>query len=287
MALDRGFGSSSRFSGAYDWGFGDPTPTSWAPATDPQSPGFGDPTTDPAIPLPLNDDPRYSDEGGEIVNLVGAWPLRGPYKVRLDDGSTLYPEGGFCYGARVGSGDECFTEPQLKILSFALPPLPLGVYALVIYYGAAFGSVVRLENAIEIVTRGQAPEIYAMRGRFPRFWKVGPPSAQIQSDVLPEHPTAPLYTLIRTMGQVAQQLTGSPFTRLSAPLLITDASASVESVLGFPETGAEVWIGGRLYAYTGIAGSVLTGLELISASNGAPLNPRTEVILNARSLLPD
>lgn len=287
MALDKGFGAESSYLSLLDWGFGDPTPTAWDPLLDPLSPGFGDPESAPVVPLPLAGDLRYADEGGEIVKVIGSWPVTGPYRVRLSDGAVLYPVAGHCYSARPGFGVDCYTEPKRRILSFATPPLSPGLYSVIIYYGPAFGSSVTLTDALEVVTRGQAQEVYQLRGRYPAFWAVGASQVGVDPLDLPAHPTAPLETLTRALGQAAQQVTGAPTTRLTAPLGVDDTSAELESPLGFPVDGGEVWIGVRLYAYALVTGSTMSGLEILSASNLETLPIRTEVMLNARAILPN
>lgn len=54
----------------------------------------------------------------------------------------------------------------------------------------------------------------------------------------------------------------------------------VESTLGFPKTGGQVWCDGKKYSYTSIVGSTLRGVLALFPTDGLPIQVRSIVVLD-------
>lgn len=184
-----GFGSPD---GSGDLGFGDVVAVGAVPLVEDW--GFGDvPPLDFLLLTVLGDKDRevavWPDSGGEIVRLVGNWPLRGPYRVQLVDAfsGAVYPDASEGYvtapvvvdalGIAVGREDRhaLFTEDgnrrQVGIrLPFILPPCPASVYHIDLKWPTG---ALRIEDAIRVVHRGRALEVWRVRAAWPELHDVG------------------------------------------------------------------------------------------------------------------
>lgn len=290
--MPRGFGSYSALStpGA-DTGFGAPTNTDH-----PGARGFGSPGILPhglGIMFAGLEYDAYPDDGGEVVRLIGDWPSRGPYRVRvqLTAGGVLEPEGKpGCYSGLIGQGHLCYTDPLRQVLSFILPPLEPGEYTVHVYAGesAALGATVSV-GGLTVVRRLHADEIYRARAVFPptTYPAAGPRDWGLEdASLIPGGEMGPLRSITRMLGQIWQQTNGMPQTRLITTLAFGDTAASVETTLAFPSSG-QIWIGGRKYAYNGKTATSFTGLTAVSSDDGTEIPPLTEVALDASALVPD
>ena len=231
----------------------------------------------------------YSDYGGDLVKVLGTWPIQGPYQIRLRQGATFFPSSGGCYSALVGQADACQTDVLRRVLTFSLPPLDYGTYDLIIGYGPGFGITVALLGAIEIVPRDWALEVWGIRNTFPdQPFNLGGKTPR-QTAAPAAHPvTVPLMnniqSITRAFGLVQAETFSNPYTRLTAALLYNGTTATVESTLGFPESGT-VTIGTSRFTYTGRTSTTLTGLTLVGLSTLATLPAFTGVVLTAHTLL--
>lgn len=116
----------------------------------------------------------FSDEGGDIVRLYGNYKdglglVDPPYIVRLEGPNGLpgvTPSAGGCYSAKFGKLDKLHPNSAKDILAFALPPLKLGTYNILIQdtHGATLAKV---SNCIRIERRNRDRETYQVRRRLP------------------------------------------------------------------------------------------------------------------------
>jgi hypothetical protein len=139
--------------------------------------GYGSPTITVHLTLwQAAEGARYPDEGGAVLDLLGAWPVPGPYRVRLLDAEgTPYPDSGGAYSARPGESDAARTDKSQRLLKFSLPPLPVGVYDIEVAWGPSWSTVAVAAKAIEVVRRNRALSVYRIRGRFQgTVFEVGP-----------------------------------------------------------------------------------------------------------------
>ena len=126
----------------YGWGYGDPDGGSFGSGA--QSGGYGSPfffSPSAFVPLPLSlPYGAAPDDGGVLLTVVGAWPTKGPYRVRLvNSGGYVFPsDGRWCWSGVQGAGYDCVTDLLQQSLTFATPNAPPGVYAGRFYYGPAF-----------------------------------------------------------------------------------------------------------------------------------------------------
>lgn len=126
------------------------------------------------------------DDGGEIVEVGGSWPSKGPYRVRLvaADGS-LFPYDGYCYSGKVGQASDCYTDQIQARLRFVTPPAPAGMYDLRIDYGAAFGTTLTVAAAIRVLPRTWDRATFRLRRYLPSppYDKTGAYSVTQEADV--------------------------------------------------------------------------------------------------------
>lgn len=237
-----GFGSDSRFlPGEADSGFG--APQAVGSFDTGAAPGFGSPTPFwvPWGLSVLQGADRYPDDGGVVVRLYGAWASRGPWVVRLtsDGGTTMYPQDAVgCYSSDVGKGHLCYADRNLRVLNFALPALPEGTYSIWIDALAVglFGAQ-RVEDAIDVVKRGQCDETYRARRTWPGQYATGPRDFHLEDETLPAIPLPPLRALTRAFGEGVRDISGTAQTRLVEDFAVDDTTALVETLLGFPSSG--------------------------------------------------
>lgn len=285
----RGAGSPSYLGVAPDGGAGSPSALTGSEG----DLGAGSPTMYNPASLSIAITPdggEYGDYGGDIARVVGIWPLQGPYRCRItsDAGVTYYPDADGCYGAREGKGPACETDPRKRLLTFSVPPAPLGTYDLEIAYGPGFGTSITLTGAIEILSRDRSLETWGMRRTFPQWVATGGRTSQ--GTPAENHPTrrpilGVIETLTRAFGMGLAETFGRPVTRVRGfPFVYGDAFVLVESTLGFPESGV-LFIGTSRYSYSNKTGSSFTGLELLGTTDFADKPVFTEVVLDAHTIL--
>jgi hypothetical protein len=157
-----------------DWGFGDPTPSD--PSVYARDTGFGSPTVDlyegnVQILAPLG---KYGDDGAYTVEVLADWPIEGPYRFRLIDGTDKYPADTFAYSGVPGQLYRCYSYTGgVDIIRFALPVAPPATYDLQIEWGPNYGQKV-LVPGLDIIRRNRRRHTYAVRRSFPPIYKVGP-----------------------------------------------------------------------------------------------------------------
>ncbi len=290
-----GFGDDSRHLNGLgaDSGFGSPSSLS-----SPSDAGFGSvrELRDPGLRIaPWHfQHTLYPDEGGVLVRVMGAFPNRGPWRVRLtpDAGATLHPLGKVgCYGGIIGKAHACYTNPEQTALVFVLPPLAVGYYDVWMdelapedIAGGVVGPVRLVLGGLTVIVRNPCEETYSVRATYPPRFKTGVRAWELEDGTLPALPTPPLETFTRTLGQVAQQTGGSPQSRLALALVPDAAIIVVQSTIGFPDAG-EVWVRERRYAYTSKTVVWFEGLTLLTADDRRTIPKLTEVTCHAPALL--
>jgi hypothetical protein len=103
----------------------------------------------------------YPEDGGELVELMAAWPIAGPYRVQLRDAAgALFPaaDQGCLAGLR-GRGDHLYANTSGDFLRFAMPRLRQGTYDLVVMWE---GSTTIKTSALRVVARHPIPYTAAM-----------------------------------------------------------------------------------------------------------------------------
>ena len=175
-------------------GFGDHTDVT-APEVEKVLGGFGDFDMPPLLaPVMVGTPDGYAmfhDEGGEIVRLYGSFgeaniPLgidgHTTYRVRLrgpNGMETLHPSTGSCYSASAGNGEIIKPSAGNTILQFALPPLPLGTYVVLVYKSDDLVTPVwEVEEMILIERRKRDAATYRTRNRLHQIYLTGPRRAR-------------------------------------------------------------------------------------------------------------
>lgn len=158
---DIGFGSPGLDSVAEeDWGFGDQ--------------GAGANQVLVVVPVVANNE--WPDDGGVVLCVKADWKAMGPgpYQVRLRESftSTFYPQDKFgCWSTIPGSPWQCAPNALFTELAFAMPPVPPGVYDVVVNYGPALGTQKETLKAIRVIWRGRQSQVYSLRRHLVPGWK--------------------------------------------------------------------------------------------------------------------
>lgn len=84
-------------------------------------------------------------------------------------------------------------------------------------------------------------------------------------------------------AEEAAYLAGRPETRLVDEVPSAADVFPVETTLGFPSTG-RLWVGGKLFSYTGVQGASFTGVSSEAPLDGVPLSVHTWVALDLGSV---
>lgn len=297
--LDRGYGSPTSLPPAgshpQDRGFG--SPTSWTPVTGYGlgDAGFGSPYSPLAAIAPPEFGPppaTFGDEGGYVYQLVGAWPIPGPYTVRFLNGvGAPFPAVGGAYSAVPGERDRCQANSFGDLLTFTIPPLNPDTYDIEVTW--ELGGYLLLEDVVKIIRRNRSRETYRLRRGYQDEFKVGPGRMEgepLLGDVDDEFPRpGHREVLTNVFGKSLQALAGVPSTRVQVEYLAGVSTLQVESTLAFPDRG-RVWCLGSLFSYTGKTDTTLTGFAPMPHQEfpwglGA-LHVKAEVMLDVASYLP-
>ena len=244
-----------------DWGWGDPTPTSWD--IDTADYGYG---SDHGLDVPPFIRPgsqRVGDDGGYLIEIEGVWPRLGAsarqrptgFSVSLVSGSSVFP----CYSGRAGQVEVCSTDLRALVLSAYTPSLPVGDYDVRVTWNSETIDA----GSISVERRLYSDEEFFLKGALPSPMDVGARALQhvalLAGDPREERHSV-LGVLIRSIGHaLADHSARVGVTRLTADLAPSDATLYLESTLGFGEQGA-VWIGSTLITYTTRTETTLTGL---------------------------
>ncbi len=266
-----------------DWGYGSPTPSfAWTPEL--ADAGFGAAASIIAPVVKAAEVGAWPDDGGVFIVLLAAWAHPGPYYVRLKKGATLYPADDNCYSGVVGQRDKCTPDGAMTSLRFVLPPAPPDTYDIRLRFGVE--TEVIIPSAIVIQNRMRSESVYRMRLRLPKNYLTG--ARQLRAEptlpVASEWPHGNLDALLHAAGEMFRETSGVPMTRLTAPLVLTDAVANVESTLELPSSGA-VYIHGARHTYTGKTASTLTGL-VAAVARVLTIPAGMEVTLDSRAVQP-
>lgn len=142
---------------------------------------------------------HVSDEGGDLITLANSDPdnvsvlkykirlirkvAGGGAKLSLEDPANIYPKIGYCYGAVPGGADVVTISPAKDLLTFSLPPLPLGDYHIGIYdtEGVLRSTV---SEAISVKRRNRSRVTYEVRSRLPPLYLTGPTSLSFETPYL-------------------------------------------------------------------------------------------------------
>ena len=158
--FDIGFGSQSPYAAAYgDWGFGDK----------------GGAAVQALVVLPVTDKGERPDDGGVVLRVKADWKSLGPgpYQVQLRESATavLYPQDRFgCWSLIPGEEWRCQPNKLGTELPFAMPPVPPGVYDILVNYGPGLGTQVSALRAIAVVWRGRQSQVYSIRRHLVPAW---------------------------------------------------------------------------------------------------------------------
>jgi hypothetical protein len=264
----RGYGAPE----SPDWGWGDPTPTSWDSSGSDH--GYGSPSESPT-PLLLSAG-EAGAEGGYLIELGGILPRElAPYRLQILDGSEAVPVGG-CFGGVAGLGALLFPTERGGLLRAFTPPLSVGVYGLRLLWGPSFGLSVDIPNGLRILRSERLVETYHARSLWPSHWSAGARDFDLEGPRGEEAPQGgPLELILTAAGRRAAELSGSVSTITTSST--KGPALAVESSLFFPTSG-RAWLGSAPVFYTRTGDQELTLTEplLAPCREGEIITLRTE-----------
>ena len=219
--------------------------------------GFGSPFDNFRYPVQLRGEfDLIPDDGGVVLKLVSLWTavwdfdqfpkyvkgegFLGPFRVEY-----ISQANGQVYRAEGDQGSNCFTNYAMDTLYAGVPPLPRGDYDMVIRWQQV--NTIIISDAFTVGVRPRIPEAYHIRKHVPSHMKRGPHI--ITNDTIGVYTQESNLSLIfKTLGEAIQELSGRPTTGLAADFSWQDASMTVETTIGFPDSGV-VMIGGHKVSY--------------------------------------
>lgn len=160
VPFDIGFGASGIDAAAEaDWGFGDK----------------GGAALQVLVMLPVTEGGQRPDDGGVILRIQADWKNLGPgpYQVLLRETFDLvtWPQDRFgCWSAVPGKEWQCQPNALGTELPFAMPPVPPGIYDVLVNYGPGFGTQVVTLAAVKVVWRGRQSQAYSLRRHLLEQW---------------------------------------------------------------------------------------------------------------------
>ena len=146
--------------------------------TDPayQFTGFGDPT--PVfieVPFVADGITDFPDEGGVRVILEGKFdPAENYFFQIVGKDETIYPSA-TTYASAAKAGKEGLVKPfrNNERVSFALPPMPPGLYDIEVYYGENKSLQLTLSEYIRVIRKNRSSLVYSVRAKYPEVFRVG------------------------------------------------------------------------------------------------------------------
>lgn len=143
--------------------------------------GYGDPSGALGLSPIIVGAHVFSDYGGAIVTLTGAFDA-GPYYARLlDAGGDLHPSVGYAFGGVPGAGSVITPWVTEDTIQFVLPAVEPAVYQVRIYLDDTGTTWADSANALEVKRRVFAPASYRFRLAFPSRW-LGPGPRRIREE---------------------------------------------------------------------------------------------------------
>jgi hypothetical protein len=179
-----------------DWGFGDPTGggglldsslvqdifQKYTSDSDYEDWGFGSPTPEWQVVPTLHGVTVFPDEGGALVRLIGKFsPVETYYvQLRAQDGTTTFPSAAYAYSGKAGDGAGLKAYKGYELLAFALPPVPTGIYDLLLRNGDNKTMLFEILKMIKVLPRLRAAHTYSLRSHYPQLYNVGPASRIVE-----------------------------------------------------------------------------------------------------------
>lgn len=261
--MSRGFGDPANETSTTSltrpsWGWGDDPPATWDASS--VDYGWGGARLS-AFPSYLSlDTVNIGNDGGYAIQIRGDFPRRGAsarrrpsgFSVVLRSGVTDYP----CHSGLLAQGFSCVTDLKAQVLRGYSPEVSTGSYDVIV----GFDGVEQNVGTISVLQRTRTQAEYALRDALPSVYNTGP--RRFELDVA-DSIKSTLNILTRAWGQsIAEFSSSGPLTRLTAPFADGDNTVSVESTLGFRDSG-RAWIDYVLVAYSSKSATQLSGVSRV------------------------
>lgn len=248
----------------YDWGFGTPTPVSLEHGLEAirgADTGFGSPFQPNEGPVfVFAEGDLIPEDGGVLIQVCRDWrgsfpdvapqgPL-GPFVVDIVNATS-----GASVKAIGDIGASCFTNFYQDRLPLVVPPLPQGDYNLHIEWLGGLNSL-DVVNAFSVGPAPRCEFAYTIRQHIPSWLNKGPQEVELDPD---NRVTSNLGVITKSIGEMLQGFYGRPCTATTVALAYGASEITVESTIGFPESGA-VFVEDVRFTYTGKTTTTLTGV---------------------------
>lgn len=256
-----GFGSYTYSNTYYDAGFGSPYTSSV------RDTGFGSPYDINNTQIEVSE-LKVGDDGAKI-ELFADWFLyssverigySNDYQVSFErNGTEVYAIPAFV-GHPTGRQGYVYTDLNQTKLIVYVPPLDLGVYSIIIRFNYQNAlRTITLNNAFEVIRRNHSLAQYSLRSLLPSHFDTGSKKPEYKTD----HVFTNFEALTRSLGEILQNVSGSPLTLSTATWNEGDTTLAVESTLGFPSSGY-LFLNDLLLSYTGKTNTSFTGIATVN-----------------------
>lgn len=254
-----------------DWGFGSPTPVDLDTGefdVRGRDTAFGSPFDAVQSSVFISGEfDLIPDDGGVILEINNEWSLAGFYDYTEKVNYPLFPfevtfinaSSGAEYDAIGEVGKQCLTNFTQTVLYAGVPPLPHGDYDVKVSW---FDGTRQLyvNSAFTVTLRTRCPNAYGLRRHLPEWFATGPEQLSYETVEAFEGYDHTIEVLTKTVGEVLQRLAGKHTTATSDVISWGDSSISVESTIGFPESG-DLFVGGVRFSYTSKTTSSFDGVS--------------------------
>lgn len=218
-----------------------------------------------------------SDDGGNILELRGDFSqifesfgivgdktdkILGPLTATFFNNS----DNSINYDALSGmpqGGNSLFIQSNQKQMFLCTPSMIKGEYSLVLTWKSV--QSIALPFAFTVVNRLRNDKVLSIRNNLPSYWNVGQKSDNyINADQYYPKTESNLAVLTSVFGTALNSIYDSNYTITTAMHKRGDSTISVESTLGFTNTGSIKLDNGQKITYTGKTPTAFTGVSLSS-----------------------
>jgi hypothetical protein len=284
--IELGFGSPTVVDSSiieqdyHDSGFGAPDAISLNgdEYTNSAEQAFGDPYVSINIDI-VNPEGGYllSDDGGNILELRGDFSqifdsfgivgdktdkILGPLSATFFNNS----DNSINYDALSGmpqGGNNLFIQSNQKQMFLCTPSMVKGEYSLVLTWKSV--QSITLPFTFTVVNRLRNDKVFSIRNNLPSYWNVGQKSDNyVNIDQYYPKTESNLAVLTSVFGTAFNSIYDSNYTITTSMHKRGDSTLSVESTLGFNNSGSIKLDNGQKITYTGKTPTSFTGVSLTS-----------------------
>tara|TARA_R100000234_G_C4981393_1_gene171093 strand:+ start:449 stop:1111 length:663 start_codon:yes stop_codon:yes gene_type:complete len=144
--------------------------------TEYQFTGFGDPSPDFfQLPTLFESNGEFPDEGGVLITVQGEFKKTDSYFFQLvNKNGVVFPSATtYCPAAIADKGGEVISYQANTKLSFAMVPVPPGLYDLKMFYGQNKVFEITLPDFMLVIRKNRSSQVFSLRSKYPELFSVG------------------------------------------------------------------------------------------------------------------